>query len=276
MRLTKKQFGIIAFVAIAIIIAVIVFFVIKKNDRVVLRIGEVEIRQSEYDTFTKQAAKMDYSANEARQLLIDYVKEREAAKQLGIVVSDSYLKAKRKELVATYSPAANRAIEAVTYRLALQRTVSFTDTDAVEADVVALPVRTVEEQYYPSEEVAREELDMARKQLIEKDSDAAVKELDKKYPTFGIIAGGFYDTTGARRLDNGGYNGKPALARDEDVAAYLSECKEASVCEVKKSAAQDVVFFMYIKDRISKIGKEKVAALNTALKKTKVVRYDEK
>lgn len=276
MRLTKKQGGIIAFALIAILIAVVVFFVIKKNDKVVLRIGEVEIRQSEYDTFTKQAAKMDYSTSEARQLLIDYIKEREAAKQLGITASDSYLKAKRKELAATYSPAANRAIEAVTYRLALQRAVSFTDTDAVEADVVALPVRTAEEQYYPSEEVAREELEAARKQLLEKESDAAVKELDKKYPTFGIIASGFYDTTGARRLDNGGYNGKPALARDEDVASYLAECKEASVCDIKKSAVQNVVFFMHIKDRVSKIGKEKVAALNTALKKTKVVRYDEK
>lgn len=89
--------GIIALVAI--IVAIIITGTKKVVDPVVLKIGDTEIRQSKYEGFIAEGKKYKIPEQDVRKTLIEYEKNKIAAKDKGITVDVKYPKIARDHML---------------------------------------------------------------------------------------------------------------------------------------------------------------------------------
>lgn len=273
-NITKEQMIIAAVVGTLCIIVVLLglWFLRRAEDTVAIKVGEVKIYSRDYNNYLDQASKAKIEKGAALATLIDYHRTKEAVRTSGLPVSQE-LANQREAVYRANEPNIPEVFARMrAYNSAVYQTIALRDVDGAEARLVRLPFKSRENEYgLPTKEEARKLMDKARSEVAT-GSEKGIQEIEKRYPSVGVVNEGIFLNEGALVGYNGDRINKFLPIPTQEIREYLKNCKE-SVCGVKEVAGDDKLFFMQILTRINKLDKNQVKAYETAREQVKVVNY---
>lgn len=103
-RKNKKPFIVVGSIVTILVVVTIGFFVLKSMEVVTtpaLRVGEVEVSQTDFDEYVRLGEKEGMSKDKVRELVVEYEKNRQMAEQFSIDIPDAYIEYAKNEYNST-------------------------------------------------------------------------------------------------------------------------------------------------------------------------------